>query len=246
MSQDREILILDQLLNKLKIYDIQLSYDASGVLQAKDAEGNSWAGKEFYRFLTEECLCFQPDGQLAEGQYVPDEVLAPYKQLSVENGVIPGQSEPRYPRYFDMNGKEIHPGMSILMESGTVERVYETSDEFGHPDLGISATNDAFLRKHPGWEQEFYPLSSIGLSRVEVCLSETEIRAELYELEGFIQGTELARDYNLPLPEGDLEKYEAAITRRTRLETMLRINEKPESDVKEAQKTIPKERGDAR
>lgn len=246
MNQDREIRILDQLLNKLKIYDIQLSYDTSGVLQAKDVDGNSWAGKEFYRFLTEECLCFQSDGQLAEGQYVPDEVLAPYKQLSAENGVIPGQSEPRYPRYFDMNGKEIHPGMSILMKNGTVERVYETSDEFGHPDLGISATNDAFLRKHPDWEQEFYPLSSIGLSCVEVCLSETEIWAELYELEGFIQGTEFARDYNLPLPEGDLAKYEAAITRRTRLEAMMSAKEKPEPDAKEAPKTIPKERGDAR
>lgn len=158
MSQEREILILDQLLNKLKIYDIQLSYDASGVLQAKDTDGNSWAGKEFYRFLTEECLCFDTDGNLAWGQYVPSEILEPYKELSVQNGIIPG-----------------------------------------HPEISM--------------------------------------REELDELEAFIQGTEMARDYGERLPEGDYERYEAAIARRAQIEAMLK-----------EEKTEPgqKERGDAR
>lgn len=65
------------------------------------------------------------------------------------------------PCYLDKNGNAIKPGMKILMADGSVELVYETTDEFGNPDLGISATNKAFLDRHPDWEQEFYSLSSL-------------------------------------------------------------------------------------
>ena len=65
-------------------------------------------------------------------------------------------------------------------------------------------------------------------------------------MEAFIQGTELARDYGLELPEGDFERYEAAIARRSRLEAMLDLNEKPGFEPKNEQKPMVKERGDAR
>ena len=167
MSQEREIQTLERLLDKLKIYDIQISYDENGILHARDEDGNSWTGKEFYRFLTEECLCFDTNGNLAWGQYVPAEVLEPYKELSVQNGVIPG-----------------------------------------HPEVSM--------------------------------------REELNELEAFIQGTELAMDYGFQLPEGDFERYEAAIARKAQLTVMLKYNEKTGADQKNEQKTAPKERGDAR
>lgn len=246
MNKDQEIRILVQLLDKLKIYDIQLSYDESGILLARDEDGNSWAGKEFYRFLTEECLCFDKDGNLAWGQFVPAEVLEPYKELSKQNGVIPGQPESAYPLYLDRNGNAIKPGMKILMADGGVELVYETTDEFGNPDLGISATNRAFLDRHPDWAQEFYSLSSVGIGSAEICLSEPEIRKELEEIEAFIQGTEMAIDYGQQLPEGDYRRYEKAIARRTQLTAMLNHNDKPETDQKNDQKTVPKERGDSR
>ena len=115
------------------------------------------------------------------------------------------------PCYLDKNGNAIKPGMKILMADGSVELVYETTDEFGNPDLGISATNKA-----------------------------------LDELEAFIQGTEMAIDYGQRLPEGDFERYEAAIARRSRLTAMLDHNDKPETDQKNEQKTVPKERGDSR
>jgi hypothetical protein len=167
VTKDEEIRILLNLLDKLKIYDIQLSHDDTGVLQAKDEDGNRWAGKEFYRFLTEECLCFGSDGNLAWGQYVPADILEPYKALSMECGVIPG-----------------------------------------HPEISM--------------------------------------RAELEELEAYIQGTEMALDYGQQLPEGEYERYEAALARRGHLTIMLGLNEKPETDHKNEQKTVPKERGDSR
>ena len=150
------------------------------------------------------------------------------------------------PCYLDKNGNAIKPGMKILMADGSVELVYETTDEFGNPDLGISATNKAFLDRHPDWGQEFYSLSSLDTRSAEISLSEPEIRKELDELEAFIQGTEMAIDYGQKLPEGDFERYEKAIARRTRLTTMLNHNDKPETDQKNEQKTVPKERGDSR
>lgn len=167
MTKEHEIRILDRLLDTVKIYDIQLLYDENGVLQARDEEGNSWTGKEFYRFLTEECLCFDSDGNLAWGQYVPADILEPYKELSVENGVIPG---------------------------------------------------------HP----------------------EASLREELNELEAFIQGTELAMDYGFRLPDGDYERYEAAIARKAQLTETLEHKGDPETDRKNEQKAASKERGDSR
>lgn len=244
MNKEQEIQILSSLLDKLKIYDIYLSFDDSGVLQARDDDGNRWTGKAFYRFLTEECLCFGVDGNLVEGQYVPEDVLEPYKKLSAENGVIPGHPEDVFPRYLDKYGHEIRPGMTLLMEDGSLELIYKTTDSFGNDDLGISATNKAFLERHPDWDQEFYSLSNFALSHTVICLAEKEIRSELGELEAFIQGTELGIDYNLKLPEGDYERYQTAIARRDDLKRMLAVSEKDTPDHKDV--STLKDRRDAR
>ena len=43
--------------------------------------------------------------------------------------------------YFDKNGNQIKAGMDIRMADGSFERVYETTDAYGNPDLGINASN---------------------------------------------------------------------------------------------------------
>lgn len=52
-------------------------------------------------------------------------------------------------QYFDKNGKEIKAGMKILMDDGSIEMVYDTEDAYGNPNLGINASNEAFLDLHP-------------------------------------------------------------------------------------------------
>ena len=74
----------------------------------------------------------------------------------------------RTPNYYDRNGNEIKPGMQLIFANGRTELVYETMDQNGQPDLGISATNEAFLKNHPDWEQEFYSLSMVDLDAVEI------------------------------------------------------------------------------
>ena len=80
----------------------------------------------------------------------------------------------RAPAYYDRNGNEIKEGMRIVFEDGRIEQVYATSDAQGRQDLGISATNEAFLKNHPDWEQEFYSLSTIDLSSVEISSADRE------------------------------------------------------------------------
>ncbi len=88
-GMENESDVLSKLLEKLKIDDIELWFD-DGVLHAQDEDGNSWTGEEFYRFVTKECLCFDADGKLHEGQCVPEDILNKYILLSTANGVVPG------------------------------------------------------------------------------------------------------------------------------------------------------------
>ena len=124
-------------------------------------------------------------------------------------------------QYFDKNGKEIKAGMKILMDDGSIEMVYDTEDAYGNPNLGINASNEAFLDLHPNWAREYDSLSMFNQSSIEVCPSEQEIRAELEKLAPIIEGTEIALDYGEKVSKEDYEKYEAAIARRTTLTTML-------------------------
>ncbi len=74
-------------------------------------------------------------------------------------------------RYYDANQREIFADMHIQFPSGTVEKVYATQDADGNPDLGINASNDAYMQRHgiPEAERQFYSLSSIDLHGVEIC-----------------------------------------------------------------------------
>lgn len=70
--------------------------------------------------------------------------------------------------YFDKNGNQIKSGMDIRMEDGSTERVYETTDAYGNPDLGISASNEAYLERHPYADREYYSLCNFDLRKVEI------------------------------------------------------------------------------
>ncbi len=79
-------------------------------------------------------------------------------------------SSPQH-RYYDASQREIFADMHIRFLDGTVEKIYATQDADGNPDLGINASNEAYMRNHniPEAEREFYSLSSIDLRGVEIC-----------------------------------------------------------------------------
>ena len=70
--------------------------------------------------------------------------------------------------YFDKYKKEIKAGMMIRMDDGSVEMVYATTDVYGNPDLGINASNEAYLKRHPDADREFYSLSNFNMEKVEI------------------------------------------------------------------------------
>ena len=70
--------------------------------------------------------------------------------------------------YFDKNGNQIKAGMDIRMADGSLERVYETTDAYGNPDLGINASNEEYLERHPSASREYYSLCNFDMSEVEI------------------------------------------------------------------------------
>lgn len=69
--------------------------------------------------------------------------------------------------YRDKNGEEIHAGDKLRFPDGRVEVVVETVTGEGKPDLGINASNEAYLKNHPDAEREYYSLRSVDLKEAE-------------------------------------------------------------------------------
>ena len=79
---DRETEILYSMLGRLKIDDIELSYDENGLV-ARDSD-NEWHGAEFYHFLVDEAFVFEDDGSVLG---IRPDLLDDFKALSEHNGV---------------------------------------------------------------------------------------------------------------------------------------------------------------
>ena len=66
-------------------------------------------------------------------------------------------------RWFDRNGLELKDGDKVRnIFSGKEEPVYACHPD-GRPDqlnLGLNATNEEFLKRHPEWPREVYPFDN--------------------------------------------------------------------------------------
>ena len=71
-------------------------------------------------------------------------------------------------KYTDKNGVEIKAGMTIQMADGSQELVYDTQDAYGNAGLGINASNEEYLERHPYASREYYSLCNFDMSEVEV------------------------------------------------------------------------------
>ena len=71
-------------------------------------------------------------------------------------------------QYLDKNGNEILPGMKIRLDDGSVELVHRTCDDAWNEDLGISASNEEYLKRHPDADREYYSLSNWRADSIEI------------------------------------------------------------------------------
>lgn len=87
-------------------------------------------------------------------------------------------------KYLDKNGIEIKAGMYLRMEDGSIEKVYATSDGYGNPDLGINASNEAYMRAHgiPEEYREYYSLSNFNTRLTEICEPELDRTAPVLQM----------------------------------------------------------------
>ena len=79
---DRESEILYAVLHALKIDDIELDYDADGLVARDD--DYEWHGADFYHFLIDEAFVFEDDGSVLG---IRPELLTDFRALSEHNGV---------------------------------------------------------------------------------------------------------------------------------------------------------------
>ena len=58
--------------------------------------------------------------------------------------------------------------MTLRMADGSEELVYDTTDAYGNPDLGINASTEEYLERHPYASREYYSLCNFDMSEVEI------------------------------------------------------------------------------
>lgn len=69
--------------------------------------------------------------------------------------------------YVDKHGEEIKAGYMITIGDDDPELVYSCVNDFGH-DLGINASNEAYLKAHPDADREYYSLNNFTSSIIEI------------------------------------------------------------------------------
>ena len=69
--------------------------------------------------------------------------------------------------YVDMHGEEIRPGYTIKIGDDEPEMVYSCCNDFGE-DLGVNASNEAYLKAHPDAAPEYYSLSNFSSTDIEI------------------------------------------------------------------------------
>lgn len=69
--------------------------------------------------------------------------------------------------YVDKHGEDIKAGYMIRIGDDDPELVYSCVNDFGH-DLGINASNEAYLKAHPDADREYYSLNNFMPSIIEI------------------------------------------------------------------------------
>lgn len=78
-------------------------------------------------------------------------------------------------QYVDKTGTLVRPGDIIRFDGGGMtEKVYLAEGTPEQYDLGINASNEAFLERHPEWARELYPLHQYNHLEYEVVGHESE------------------------------------------------------------------------
>lgn len=83
-EDERELNILNTVLRKLKMDDIDIGYDTNGKFYAAD-EDYIWRKEDFYRFLVNDAFTYEDDGSVTG---LDEDLVSDFKEFAERNGVL--------------------------------------------------------------------------------------------------------------------------------------------------------------
>lgn len=157
---DREIGILNNVLYRLRIEDIDLDYDENGLV-AKD-DDNVWHGAEFYRFLMDEVFVFQDDGSIAR---IDGELYRDFTELAEHNGV-PVKDNRYIPMYRDyLAVKNENPDSIVFYQVGDFFECFNADAQ------KVADIFDLWVTSRPVRDNERVPMFGIPKHAMETYMT---------------------------------------------------------------------------
>ena len=137
---DRTTEILYAVLHKLNMDDVGLDFEGEDII-AFD-EDNQWKGKEFFRFLIDECFVFEDGGHVTG---IDDELLADFTALAAHNGVLVTDNRYYKPWREYLQAKLDYPGAIVLYRIGDFYEVMGNDAEKVAEELSLHLGSRSYL-----------------------------------------------------------------------------------------------------
>ena len=137
---DRSTEILYAVLHNLKMDDVGLDFEGEDII-AFD-EDNQWKGKEFFRFLIDECFVFEDGGRVTG---IDDELLADFTALAAHNGVLVVDNRYYKPWREYLQAKFDEPNAIILYRIGDFYEIMGDDAEKVAESLSLHLGSRSYL-----------------------------------------------------------------------------------------------------
>ena len=137
---DRSTEILYAVLHKLHMDDVGLDFEGEDLI-AFD-EDNQWKGKEFFRFLIDECFVFEDGGRVTG---IDDELLADFIALAAHNGVLVVDNRYYKPWREYLQAKFDEPNAIILYRIGDFYEIMGDDAEKVAQSLSLHLGSHSYL-----------------------------------------------------------------------------------------------------
>ena len=132
--------ILCAVLHALNMDDIGLDFEGEDII-AFD-EDNQWKGKEFFRFLIDECFVFNDDGSVVG---IPNELLMDFTALAEHNGVLVVDNRFYKPWREYLQAKFDNPGAVVVYRIGDFYEVMGDDAEKVADELSLHLGSRSIL-----------------------------------------------------------------------------------------------------
>jgi len=137
---DRSTEILYAVLHKLNMDDVSLDFEGEDII-AFD-EDNQWKGKEFFRFLIDECFVFVDGGHVTG---IDDELLADFTALAALGGVLVVDNRYYKPWREYLQAKFDEPGAIVLYRIGDFYEIMGDDAEKVAQSLSLHLGSRSYL-----------------------------------------------------------------------------------------------------